>query len=308
MRALVTGISGFVGGSLTDFLISKSWDVSGFDQRESEKISHTHTGNILDQATLAEAIRISRPDVVFHLAGAIKAKLAKDYYLTNVLGTLSLFEALVETGYKPRVIIASTSGVYGPGLGKRPISEHFPLHPMTDYAASKAAQEMVAHRFFLAYNIPIIITRTFNLIGPGQSPELAASAFARQIALDENRAQPEPIRTGNLSARRDFVDVRDAVRAYELLAQNGIPGAVYNVCSGQAVSLRHCLDLLLGMASKPLTTELDTIRMQSNDVPIQVGSARLIRRTFGWEPQIALQQSLLDLLNDWRRRVKSTTE
>lgn len=308
MRALVTGSSGFVGSALTDCLISNGWDISGFDQRESRKIQQTQIGNILDQAALSEAIRTSQPEVIFHLAGAIKAKIAKDYFITNVLGTLALFEALVETGYKPRVIIASTSGVYGPGIGQRPISEHFPLHPMTDYAASKAAQEMVARRFFLAYNIPVIITRTFNLIGPGQSPELAASAFARQIALDENRAQPEPIRTGNLSAKRDFVDVRDAVRAYELLAQKGIPGTAYNVCSGQAVSIRYCLDLLLGMASKPLTAELDTIRMQENDVPIQVGSARLIQRTFGWQPKIELRQSLLDLLNDWRKRVKSTPE
>jgi GDP-4-dehydro-6-deoxy-D-mannose reductase len=308
MRALVTGISGFVGGSLTDFLISNSWDVFGFDQRETGKIHHTHIGSILDHDALSEAIRISQPDVVFHLAGVIKTKIAKDYYLTNVLGTLALFEALVETGYRPRVIITSTSGVYGPGLGKRPINETFALHPMTDYAASKAAQEMVARRFFLAYNIPVVITRTFNLIGPGQSPELACSAFARQIALDEKRTQPEPIRTGNLNARRDFVDVRDAVRAYELLAQKGVPGVVYNVCSGQAVSIRSCLNLLRGMAAKPLTAELDTIRMQSNDVPIQVGSAKLLQRTFGWQPQIALRQSLLDLLNDWRERVKLTAE
>jgi GDP-4-dehydro-6-deoxy-D-mannose reductase len=308
MRALVTGISGFVGGILTERLVSNAWDVFGFDHRESKYKPHVYTGNIQDQAAVANAIKESQPNVVFHLAGVIKSKSLKDYYNTHILGTLSLFEALTETGFHPRVVITSSSAVYGSGLGKRPISEHFSLRPVTDYGISKLAQEMVARRFFLAYNFPVIIVRTFNLIGPGQSPELACSAFARQIALDERQTHVKPIKTGNLSAQRDFVDVRDAVCAYELLAEKGIPGATYNVCSGQAVSVQTCLDVLLGMASKPLTTELDTMRMQKNDVPFQVGSARLIERAVGWQPKIALQESLSDLLNDWRKRIKSITE
>jgi GDP-4-dehydro-6-deoxy-D-mannose reductase len=308
MRALVTGISGFVGGSLTRLLASNKWDVSGFDHRESGNVPCMYTGNIQDQAALAEAITKSQPDVVFHVAGVIKSKSLKDYYNTHILGTLSLFEALAETGYKPRVIITSSSAVYGSGLGKRPISENFALRPITDYGISKLAQEMVARRFFLAYSFPIIIVRTFNLIGPGQSPELACSAFARQIAIDEIQTHAKPIKTGNLNAQRDFVDVRDAVCAYELLAQKGTPGATYNVCSGQAVSIQTCLDLLLAMASKRLTTELDRTRMQKNDVPMQVGSARLIERTVGWQPKISLHESLSDLLNDWRERIKTMTE
>jgi GDP-4-dehydro-6-deoxy-D-mannose reductase len=308
MRALVTGISGFVGGSLTELLISNKWYVSGFDHRESSNVPYVQTGDIRNQTTLAEVITKSQPDVVFHLAGVIKSKSLKDYYDTHILGTLALFEALAETGYKPRVIITSSSAVYGSGLGKRPISENFALRPITDYGISKLAQEMVARRFFLAYGFPVIIVRTFNLIGPGQSPELACSAFARQIALDESQTQVKPIRTGHLSTQRDFVDVRDAVCAYELLAHKGIPGATYNVCSGHSVSIQTCLNLLLSMASKPLTTELDSTRMQKNDVPTQVGSAKLIERTVGWQPKITLKESLSDLLNDWRKRIKSITE
>jgi GDP-4-dehydro-6-deoxy-D-mannose reductase len=308
MRALVTGVSGFVGGVLTEQLVSNGWEVFGFDHRKSKDKPYLFSGNIQNQAVIAHAIKASQPDVVFHLAGVIKSKLLKDYYNTHILGTLSLFEALAETGFRPRVIITSSSAVYGSGLGKRPISEHFALRPVTDYGISKLAQEMVARRFFLAYGFPVIIVRTFNLIGPGQSPELACSAFARQIALDEIQTHTKPIKTGNLSTQRDFVDVRDAVSAYELLAQKGFPGATYNVCSGQAVSIRTCLDMLLGMASKPLTTELDKIRMQKNDVPLQVGNAKLIEHTVGWQPKIALQTSLSDLLNDWRKRIKSTME
>lgn len=308
MRALITGISGFVGGSLTEHLISNNWDVFGFDHRETNDKLNVCIGDIQNQAALADVISRSQPDVVFHLAGVIKSKSLKDYYNTHILGTLAIFEALVETGCKPRVIITSSSAVYGPGLGKRPISEHFALRPITDYGISKLAQEMVARRFFLAYGFPVIIVRTFNLIGPGQSPELAASAFARQIAIDESLPQAKPIKTGNLNAERDFVDVRDAAWAYELLAQNGTPGATYNVCSGRSVSIKTCLDLLLTMASKPLTTELDKTRIQKNDVPLQVGNAKLIGQTVGWQPKISLEESLSDLLNDWRKRIRSTTE
>jgi GDP-4-dehydro-6-deoxy-D-mannose reductase len=308
MRALITGISGFVGCALADHLISTGWEVSGFDLHGTGRNELTFTGSILDKSTLVDALKTSQPEVIFHLAGAIKARFAKEYFETNVFGTLSLFESLLELDIKPRVIIASTSAVYGSGLGKRPISETFPLHPVTDYASSKASQELVARRFYLAYAIPVIITRTFNLIGPGQSTELACSAFARQIALDENQQAPDPIRTGNLTAKRDFLDVRDAVRGYSMLAQQGTPGAIYNVCSGWAVSLQTCLNLLLGMASKSLVTELDQTKIQQNDIPIQVGNPGLLRRTFGWQPKIPIQQSLQDLLNDWRVRVKSSLE
>ncbi|MCX6082552.1 MAG: GDP-mannose 4,6-dehydratase [Chloroflexi bacterium] len=308
MHALVTGITGFVGGSLYNHLNSNNWKISGFDQHGSKNGPGIFIGNIQDQAALVNCINHSQPDVIFHLAGVIKSKSLKDYYNTHILGTLSLFEAIAETGCKPRIIIASSSAVYGSGYGKRPISEHFALRPITDYAISKLGQEMVARRFFLAYDFPVIIIRTFNLIGPGQSPELACSAFARQIALDEIHPHAKPIKTGNLSAQRDFVDVRDAVYAYELLAKNGVAGGTYNVCSGQAVSIQTCLNNLLGMATKPLTIEFDKSRMQKNDVPIQVGSAKLIERTVGWQPKIALQQSLSDLLNDWRKRIQPSAE
>jgi len=308
MRALVTGSSGFVGGSLIELLVSNHWDVSGFDHRKSGNIPNLHLGNIQDQPALERVIKKSQPEAVFHLAGVIKSKSLKDYYNTHILGTLALFEALVETGYKPRVVVTSSSAVYGSGLGKRPISEHFALRPITDYGISKLAQEMVARRFFLAYGFPVIIVRTFNLIGPGQSPELACSAFARQIAIDESLNHTKPIKTGNLSAQRDFVDVRDAVRAYELLADKGVPGTVYNICSGRSVSIQTCLDLLLSMASKTLTTELDRTRVQKNDVPVQVGNPKHIEQTVGWRPNFSLEESLSDLLNDWRSRINSTTE
>jgi GDP-4-dehydro-6-deoxy-D-mannose reductase len=150
--------------------------------------------------------------------------------------------------------------------------------------------------------------RTFNLIGPGQPPNLACSSFARQIALAEHQDKIGVIKTGDLSAQRDFVDIRDAVRAYELVSTHGIAGEAYNVCSGKGASIQHCLDLLLGMSIKPLRVELDTMKLQNNDIPRQTGSLKLIKKTTGWQPQISLKNSLSDLLNDWRERLLSIVD
>lgn len=304
MRALVTGISGFLGGTLSRHLTSQGWEVSGFDQRVSTEVNQFFLGSLLEREKVRAALEASQPEVIFHLAGTIKAQTAQEYFAANVFGTLGLFEALVESGGRPRVVIVSTSAVYGAGLGRRPISEQFALRPVSDYAISKATQELVAQRFWINHQIPVIIARTFNLIGPGQPAELACSAFARQVALSETQASPDPIYTGRLDTKRDFVDARDAARAYELLAKQAPAGRVYNVCSGQAVALADCLKQILHLARQPLTTQLDPTRLQKNEVPSQVGNPQFIQRSVHWQTEIPLEQSLEDLLNDWRARVK----
>jgi GDP-4-dehydro-6-deoxy-D-mannose reductase len=143
----------------------------------------------------------------------------------------------------------------------------------------------------------------FNLLGPGQSPALACSAFARQIALAEVTGQTEIV-TGNLDASRDFVDVRDAVRALTMLAEKGHASEIYNVCSGRAVTIRKCLHEIMSMSNKQLTTRVDAGHLQKNDIPVQMGSYQKLHKATGWSPKISLKQSLSDLLNDWRRRVK----
>jgi GDP-4-dehydro-6-deoxy-D-mannose reductase len=163
---------------------------------------------------------------------------------------------------------------------------------------------MVALRYEQVYGLPVMCVRTFNLLGPGLSPEMASSSFARQIALAEAIGRPAVISTGSLDAKRDFVDVRDAVRAYELIARKGKPGEVYNVCSGRTVAVSECLSILLKQARVPVEAVLDPAKVQSNDVPIQIGSAEKLREAAGWSPRIALKKSLIDLLNDWRRRIE----
>jgi GDP-4-dehydro-6-deoxy-D-mannose reductase len=188
-----------------------------------------------------------------------------------------------------------------------PISESFPPGPANHYAISKLVQEIAALQYFNDFNLPVMIVRMFNLIGPGLPVDLACSAFARQIALFERTGEHEIV-TGELNTRRDFVDIRDAVRAFALISEKGEAGQIYNVCSGEAVTIRMCLDEMISLSSRQFEVRVDPDRVQKNDVPVQIGNAEKLRSATGWQPQISLKQSLSDLLNDWRQRVKSELE
>lgn len=301
-RALITGISGFVGRHLREELVREGWQVYGFDIRPSGE--NVFMGDLSDRAALSRAVLDCQPDAVFHLAGIIKSDNAEMYYKSNLFGTLSLLEAILQSELHPKLIVASSSAVYGLTKSARPITERSPLRPVAEYAVSKAAQETAALRYHYAFGLPVIIARMFNLLGPGQSPDLACSAFARQIALAEISDQNEIV-TGNLDAKRDFVDVRDAVRAFALLAEKGEAGQAYNICSGRAVAIKKCLREMMSQSQKQLSARIEAARVQKNDIPVQVGSFEKLKKVTGWNPRIPLNESLADLLDDWRARVKS---
>ncbi len=306
-QILITGISGFVGSTLAGYLLAQNVRVSGVDLRAGALAVDYHLGEIANKAEIAGILAKTKPDVIFHLAGVIKSQEPEVLYKANLLGTVALFDAIIEAGLRPMVVMASSSAVYGQRSGETPIDEQAELRPITHYAVSKVAQEIAALRYFDAYGLPVIVIRMFNLLGPGQSPDLACSSFARQIALAELNGWDE-ISTGNLDAQRDFVDVRDAARAFVLAAEKGVPGQVYNVCSGRPVTIQKCLDEMISMSAHPIKARVDAARIQKNDVPIQVGSADKIKNVTGWRPEISLKQSLADLLNDWRQRVKEETK
>ncbi|MCC7119848.1 MAG: GDP-mannose 4,6-dehydratase [Anaerolineales bacterium] len=303
-RALITGVSGFVGSHLAWQLSEKGWLVAGYDIFPPRYECEFFPGDLSDGRALENALKKTKPEVVFHLAGVLKSDSYEELYKAHVFGTISLMDSIVKTGLSPTVVVASSSAVYGSGKNGRLISETTGLRPQTHYALSKAAQEMVALRYFHVHGLRTIGVRTFNLLGPGLSPGMACSAFARQIALAERSGKPSVISTGNLDAKRDFVDVRDAVRAYELIARKGKPGEIYNVCSGRAVSIAECLSILARQAEVRVEAVLDPAKVQKNDVPIQIGSAKKLMDTTRWRPRIGLKKSLVDLLNDWRERVK----
>jgi len=305
--ALITGVSGFVGSHLVHFLELQGWKVYGFDKHSGGGQKNVFVGDIGNRNDFGIALQECHPQIIVHLAGLIKSTQPEELYRTNLLGTVTLFESLVESGQRPTVIISSSSAVYGSGFGGRPITERFRTRPVTHHAVSKLAEESVALRYFDAYRLPVLIVRMFNLIGPGESPSLACSAFARQIALAEVTGNNE-IQTGNLGSCRDFVDVRDAVRAFALVAEKGRVGQIYNVCSGRAVSIRKCLDEMLSMSARQFNVRVDPDLVQKNDIPVQVGSARKLNQATGWRPQLSLKRSLSDLLTYWRQRVKLELE
>lgn len=306
-RALITGASGFVGSHLIRNLLAKNWLTAGFDILSKNTPENFYKGELSDKKAVTYVLQEFKPDVIFHLAGLIKSDEPQELYVSNVQATVTFLETVVESNLKPEIVLASSSAVYGLTSGKKKISEKSQIHPVTHYAVSKAAQELVALRYFDAGLLPIKIIRIFNLLGPGQSPALACSSFARQIALAEKHGKHE-IYTGNLDALRDFVDVRDAVRAFEMIAENGKAGEIYNVCSGKAVSLKQCLGEMMSQSQRQLSAKIDAEKIQINDIPIQVGSYQKIKKACGWYPEISLKESLTDLLSDWRERVKLDVE
>jgi len=306
-RVLITGINGFVGSHLVRWLKSRSCEIFGFDLNDSDLDAELFQGEINDEVTLRQVLADVRPDLIFHLAGVLKSPQPHVLYTVNLLGTVTLLEQVVKSDLRPQVVIASSSAVYGRSSTSDPVNEDVELQPLTHYAVSKISQEAAALRYYDSFQLPVKIVRMFNLLGPGQPADLACSSFARQIALAELQGGNEIV-TGSLDTSRDFVDVRDAVQAFDLIAQRGKPGEIYNVCSGQGVSLRKCLDDMMSMSSIRFNVRVDEHRVQKNDVPMQVGDAGKLHRLAGWSPQISLKTSLSDLLNDWRQRVKSGVE
>jgi GDP-4-dehydro-6-deoxy-D-mannose reductase len=221
----------------------------------------------------------------------------------NVIGTAVLLAAARECGSDPRVLVTSSAEVYGavtdPSL--LPLREGSPTAPLTPYAASKLAAEALVQQAFLAHGQTVITVRPFNHIGPGQTPEFAVPALTKRM-VDAERKGASSIAVGNLSARRDFTDVRDVVRAYRMLIESGEPGTTYNVCSGRDVEIKEIADELLALTGASLKFETDPALMRPVEVPVLRGDPTRLQQATGWEPKISLGETLADVLAYWRER------
>jgi GDP-4-dehydro-6-deoxy-D-mannose reductase len=303
-HALVTGIHGFCGRYLGLHLLQHGYTVSGIDLAPSESIADitVHIGDICNPAFVQKVMHTIRPTHIFHLAALISSRAdLETLYDINVRGTEHLLKAVRAADIDPVILITSSSAVYGLVDNSHvPIRETQPFHPLNAYAVSKIAQEMLAYTYYARYGLNVIRTRAFNLVGPGQPPSLVCSALAKQIAEIEAGQAESLLRVGNLGPQRDFVDVRDGAHAYRLAAQHGQPGEVYNVCSEKSVSIQTCLDELLRLARIPIEIEQDPDRIRPLDIPVSVGDGDLLHKQTGWRPVIPLEQSLADLLDDWR--------
>lgn len=341
-RVLITGITGFVGSHLSEFLLSKKrYEIYGTARWRSkldnlsEVASQRRLNNLMEESTddaktfqksvrkdclnllqceigdavsCRRAVSLTKPDLVFHLA-------AQSFVLsswndpaqtlkTNIIGQVNLSEAIRIEDLDPRIQIAGSSEEYGLVYpDELPIKETNALRPLSPYAVSKVAQDRLGFQYYHSYGLKIVITRGFNHTGPRRGEVFVTSSFAKQVAEIEAGKREPVIMVGNLEAKRDFSDVRDMVRAYLLAAEKGKPGEVYNICSGKAWKIGDVLDIILGLTQTRIQVKKDPKRMRPSDVPMLLGDASKFKALTGWEPEIKFEQTIEDLLNYWRGRV-----
>ncbi|RJP34690.1 MAG: SDR family oxidoreductase [Actinobacteria bacterium] len=309
-RVLITGADGFVGRHLAGFLAGEGIEVMGLDQRPARSISpwdrcEFGVCDILDHERVCSHVEAFRPDYVFHLAAQSSVRRSWDdpglTFEVALTGQANVLDALREAGLDSRVHVACSAEEYGKVREEElPIKEDHPLRPASPYALSKVIQDYHAIFCHQAYGARTVVTRAFNMIGPGQSPEFVVSDFARQVAEAEAGRREPVIRVGNLEARRDFADVRDLVGAYWHLVREGTPGEAYNVCSGCDHSVAEILDLLLSMSETPIRVEVDPDRLRKSDIPVLRGDNGKMRELVGWVPDRPLEETLKDVLDWWR--------
>jgi len=297
VRALITGGHGFVGTWLAEHLRAEGDVVVQID-REVE---------VTDADAVLVALTEAAPDAVYHLAALTHVGQSWDDPLrvlaVNVLGTGAVLAAARRCGTDPAVLVTSSAEVYGAVTdpSRLPLTERSPTAPLTPYAASKLAAEALVAQAHLGHGQRVITVRPFNHIGPGQSPEFAVPALAGRI-VDAARTGAAAIPVGNLSARRDFTDVRDVVRAYRLLVEAGEPGSVYNVCSGRDVSIQEIADRLCDLAGSTVELETDPSLVRPVEVPVLRGDPTRLQQATGWKPELDLDRTLADVLEHARRQ------
>jgi GDP-4-dehydro-6-deoxy-D-mannose reductase len=294
VRAYVTGGSGFVG----------TWLVRHLRESGDEVVASDLEVDVTVASTVEESLVPAAPEVVYHLAGF--AHVGESWsrpavaFNVNALGTLNVLQAAGRCALKPKVVVVSSSEVYGRGGGTA-FDESAELRPVTPYAASKVAAEFLGLQAFLGDGLPVVRVRPFNHVGPGQGEGFVVSALARRVAEAERSGGT--VAVGNLAAMRDFTDVRDVVRAYRLLALSGEAGEVYNVASGRGVTIQSIADTLVALATGPVRLEQDPALVRAVDVPVLLGDPSKLRRRTGWEPAVPLDATLGDVLAYWRQRL-----
>lgn len=316
MRVLITGISGFVGSHLAEYALRQGAEVYGSIKWRSQTENIIHLKDrirlidcdLKDPNSAYHLIATSRPDLIFHLAAQSFVPTSwhapAETLSTNIFCQLNLLEAVRATGIDPLIHVAGSSEEYGcVEEHEIPITENNPLRPLSPYAVSKVAQDLIGYQYHKSYGLKIIRTRAFNHTGPRRGEVFATSNFARQIARIEAGQQEPVILVGNLKPKRDISDVRDIVRGYWMALERGHPGEVYNLCSETMWSMEEILNILLSKSRVHTRIVVDPTRLRPSDVMVLCGDSSKFRRHVGWHPEIPLDQTLGDLLNYWRERI-----
>ena len=319
LRVLITGAGGFVGQHLTAHLSQAQPQARlyGTTLLSSERVHGSLAGNrpidLKDADAVLGLLAEIQPESIYHLAAqAFVPRSFEDPWETlenNVRSQLNIILACLELDLRPRLLVVSSAEIYGAVAPERmPMAENTPIRPTNPYSVSKVAQDMLALQYYLSHGFPIMRARPFNHIGPGQDSRFVAPALAMQIARIEEDAGHGVIKVGNLEAKRDFTDVRDIVRAYRLIIENGRPGQAYNVASGVAYSIRRMLDILLGLTEAEIQVTVDQARLRPIDVPEIRGDSSKLRADTNWKPTLTFEDTLKDVLMDCRERCQLTKD
>jgi GDP-4-dehydro-6-deoxy-D-mannose reductase len=315
LRALVTGINGFAGSHLADFLLTQpEIELFGGVYGDCENIVHLEgrvtfiAGDLTDPAFAESLLQRTAPDRIYHLAGqAFPPASWQDPWATveiNVRSQVNLLQSAVRLQSRARILVIGSMEEYGRvAPDALPVTEETPFRPDSPYGVSKIAQDLLGLQYFLSHYLHVVRVRPSNHIGPRQNDQFVTSNFAKQIAEIEAGRREPVLGVGNLSAERDFTDVRDMVRAYFLALERGAPGEVYNIGHGRAWSIRQVLDLLLEQTCVKIRVEQDPARLRPSDTPALYSSATKFHAQTGWEPIVPLEQSLRDVLDYWRDRI-----
>ena len=301
MRALVTGGRGFVGRWLTAHL----------EKEGDEVVATGEEVDVRDPDAVRRSLEDVRPDAVYHLAGWAHVGSSWDHpddaFRVNANGTLHVLDAARRLESPPRVLVVSSAEVYGIVTSEQlPLREDLPTDPVSPYAASKVAAEVVARQAAKGFGLHVSVVRPFNHIGPGQSPNFVVSALAKRI-VEAERSGARVLEMGNPTPRRDLTDVRDVVRAYRLVIEQGEAGATYNVCTGRDVVIGDLAQRLIEVSGADLELRTGTVELRPIDVPVLRGDPTRIREAVGWSPEIPLDDTLADVLASWREQPPTTT-
>ena len=309
-RILITGATGCAGTHLSELALAHQAEVFGL--AHSGMFTPGVSGqqiDLTDRAAVEACVQASQPDWVFHLAAIIPGvEVPPERYITvNVTGTYYLLDALRRFVPQARILIASSSAVYGrPVQAGQAIQEVAPMQPQSLYATTKAAQDLLAMQFFTEHDLHTVRGRTFNQTGPREPANLVCATIARQVARIEAGLQAPIVQTVTLLPRRDFTDVRDVVAGYWAALEHGAGGEAYNICSGHSTAIREVAEILLGLSTVRRIEIVESSPMPGPRAILdQVGDGSKLRACSGWQPRVALEQSLRDLLDEWRARVRS---
>ena len=315
-KILITGVTGFAGRYLADYLNSKGLEVWGLDidspAEPATKNIIIRTADISSQEQIEAVLVQCRPEVIYHLAAqssvAISWQNPPATMQVNLNGTINLLEAVRKLKMNPSILLVGSGEEYGAIKPEElPITEEHETNPQNPYSLSKFFQTRLGMHYIRAFDMQLYFARAFNHTGPGQREGFVIPDFSAQIARIEAGMQPPVIRVGNLSAQRDFCDVRDVVRAYNTIVEQGKPGRIYNIASGQAVEIQSILDQLLRLSHKSIQVDIDQQKFRPVDVPAIYASISRITEETGWQPHIELQDTIKDTLGYWRNRVTKET-